>query len=280
MFYAGLSWSCSTIRSRLRVVSSSMAAVAKPLMPTDGAPSSADSIQEQPARTAEQDESTPKPRAANLDDYFGDVDMVTSEGAEPLAPTERGDRDLETVVDSWISPDDRLALESTAHEESRPSFDWTKIPLDTPHLPDHIRFARSIDWASTSLGPIEDWSADLRSMSNMVMGSPHPAALYWGADYIAIYNEAYISIAGQKHPRLMGARYKDAWADIWSEIEPFVESAWHSGQATMKHDDCLFTTRNGFVEEAFFNWSIVPLIGPDGNVVALTTRHSRTPAGK
>jgi PAS domain S-box-containing protein len=37
----------------------------------------------------------------------------------------------------------------------------------------------------------------------------------------------------------------------------------------MKQDDRLFLNRNGFLEETFFNWSIVPLLGGDGSVVAL-----------
>lgn len=53
-------------------------------------------------------------------------------------------------------------------------FDWTRLPY-SDNLPRHIKFARSIDWASTSLGPIELWNADLRQMCNLIMASPHPA---------------------------------------------------------------------------------------------------------
>ena len=35
----------------------------------------------------------------------------------------------------------------------------------------------------------------------------------------------------------------------------------------MKDDDCLFVRRNGFLEEAYFSWSVIPLIGEDGTVV-------------
>jgi hypothetical protein len=82
------------------------------------------------------------------------------------------------------------------------SFDWTRLPMSAA-LPRHIQFARSIDWASTPLGPIENWAFDLRAMCNLVMGSPHPAAMFWGPEYISIYNEAYIHLAGQKHPSMM-----------------------------------------------------------------------------
>lgn len=132
-----------------------------------------------------------------------------------------------------------------------------------------MQFARSIKWEDTPLGAIDDWPADLRTMSNMVMGSPHPAAMYWGPQYIAIYNEAYIELAGQKHPKLMGQSYIEAWAEIWDELKPVFDAAYYNGQAMMKHDDRLFISRSGFLEETYFNWSVVPMVGGDGSVVAL-----------
>ena len=157
---------------------------------------------------------------------------------------------------------------------SRPDtgfFDWTRLP-DSSSLPRHIQFTRSIDWASTPLGPMEQWPADLRSMCNLIMASPHPAAMYWGPELIAIYNEAYILLAGQKHPRLMGQRYRDAWAEIWDSIEVVFRIATATGEATMKDDDCLFIHRafdEGQLEETYFSWSIIPLVGSDGSVVGL-----------
>ncbi len=112
-------------------------------------------------------------------------------------------------------------------------FDWTQLPLSAG-LPSHIHFARSVDWASTSLGPAEHWSSDLRQMCNLIMASPHPAAMYWGEDLVAVYNEAYIPLAGQKHPGLMGQSYKVAWAEIWDDVKDAFASAKLTGEATMK----------------------------------------------
>ena len=158
------------------------------------------------------------------------------------------------------------------HPQSEPGFfDWTRLP-NSPALPRHIRFTRSIDWASTPLGPIEGWAPELRSMCNLIMASPHPAAMYWGPELIAIYNEAYILLAGQKHPRLMGQSYRDAWAEIWDSVEGVFHNATTTGQATMKDDDCLFIQRafeEGRLEETYFSWSIIPLVGSDGSVVGL-----------
>jgi signal transduction histidine kinase/CheY-like chemotaxis protein/PAS domain-containing protein len=208
------------------------------------------------------------------DDYFGNLDRS---GSSPVLHSPvlraRAQSDPNPKSDVAFSPaidsrDDLLANFPPA-TDLRLSFDWTRIPLDSENLPAHIRFARSVDWASTPLGPVEDWPTDLRLISNLIMGSPHPASMYWGPEFIAIYNEAYISLAGQKHPQLMGSRYRDSWSEIWPFVESIFNDAWDSGQATMKHDDRLFMQRNGYTEECYFNWSIVPLVGADGSVIAL-----------
>jgi PAS domain S-box-containing protein len=37
----------------------------------------------------------------------------------------------------------------------------------------------------------------------------------------------------------------------------------------MKDDDCLFMMRSGFLEETYFSWSIIPMVGEDGSVMGL-----------
>ncbi|KAF2753172.1 hypothetical protein EJ05DRAFT_523319 [Pseudovirgaria hyperparasitica] len=175
----------------------------------------------------------------------------------------------ECVLRASVAGDvDWFSRAPSPHKELGGFFDWTRLPI-TDALPRHIRFARSVDWASTSLGPIEYWSSDLRQMCNLIMASPHPAAMYWGDDLIAIYNEAYVLLAGQKHPKLMGQSYREAWAEIWDDVkEPFAEAKL-TGQATMKDDDCLFIKRFDWLEETYFSWSIIPMVGGDGSVMGL-----------
>ncbi|KAK5171140.1 uncharacterized protein LTR77_004284 [Saxophila tyrrhenica] len=173
----------------------------------------------------------------------------------------------EAVRAQALMADDSNSHIMTVASDS-PSFDWTRLPI-SDSMPEHIRFARSIDWASTSLGPIENWSSDLRQMCNLIMASPHPAAMYWGEDLIAIYNEAYILLAGQKHPGLMGRSYAEAWSEIWNDVKDVFASAKITGEATMKDDDCLFIDRNEYLEETYFSWSIIPMVGADGSVMGL-----------
>ncbi|KAH6692592.1 hsp90-like protein [Plectosphaerella plurivora] len=264
--YGGITWTCSTLRRRFRFISASKSAV------SEGSPEAPEALAKESVILEERSRGpTPSPHQADQaveivdeGDYFGELDPIPSAKDIPI-PYE------DVVMDD--DDDERHHSDEFTNRVLhagllRPSFDWTRITI-TPDMNKHIHFARTIDWGATSLGPIEDWNADLRAMANMVMGSPHPAAMYWGHDLVTIYNEAYIEIAGQKHPALMGMRYQDAWSEIWADLGPVLHSAFDNGQSFLKNDNRLFVNRHGFLEEAFFSWSIVPLIGSDGQVVGL-----------
>ena len=151
-------------------------------------------------------------------------------------------------------------------------FDWTRLP-DSPNLDEHIRFFKHVDWACTPLGPMETWSSDLRINCNTLMASPFPAAMYWGRELTVIYNKAYIMIAGPKHPNLMGRPYGEAWSEVWDQVEGAFRRAFIACESTRKEDNQLFLYRRmegGGLEETFFDWALIPIIGNDGSVVGVS----------
>ncbi|TGO82336.1 hypothetical protein BPOR_0858g00040 [Botrytis porri] len=243
--YGGFTWRCSTLQKRLRVMNGVRTLIPTTNSTSSNANNSSPTILN-PGFVIGQDLRSSTDLFPEPSDYFGDAATVVP-GSSPI--------------------DSLLAGNQVAHIDGS-SFDWTRLPL-TAALPRHIQFTRNINWAASPLGPMKNWSFDLRAMCNLIMGSPHPAAMYWGSEYTAIYNEAYILLAGQKHPSLMGQSYKTAWAEIWDDIEAVFAKAKSSGQATMKDEDRLFIKRNGYLEECYFAWSIIPLVGEDGSVVGL-----------
>jgi len=275
--YGGFTWTCSTLRKRLRIISGSGSGITiTGSVSSTGALSNSSNLSERNRGT--QLGFTKSPLAIDSteepSDYFGvaasgKIQETDATSLASAASSIKSENKIRLRQAMFASQSDALTREmmSTRYPEA-PCFDWTRLPV-TAALPRHVQFARSIDWAKTPLGPIEDWTFDLRAMCNLIMGSPHPAAMYWGEDLTAIYNEAYILLAGQKHPSLMGQSYKTAWPEIWDDIKDVFKSAIESGQATMKDDDCLFVKRNGFLEESYFSWSIIPLIGEDGSVVGI-----------
>ncbi|PSN67097.1 hypothetical protein BS50DRAFT_493331 [Corynespora cassiicola Philippines] len=305
--HGGIVWSCYTLRKRLRVVSGAVSSSVAPSIPSTSAsnefaiPSSSSAA----LASGDMDMSSSSAHFNEPQDYFGNsiaavvndkdpdprpVSAVTAIALDNVkigttdafgGPWPRPDRLDLAPLDGHPSFTNECVLrahtagevDSFHREEPSPPheqgfFDWTRLSL-SPSLPRHIQFARSVDWASTPLGPIEFWSNDLRAMCNLIMASPHPAAMYWGDELVAIYNEAYIGLAGQKHPTLMGQSYKVAWAEIWDEVKDVFANARMTGQATMKDDDCLFMKRSGFLEETYFSWSIIPMVGEDGTVMGL-----------
>jgi PAS domain S-box-containing protein len=315
--YAGTSWSISTLRKRLRIVSG-----ASPAMTSTGAlatsasrhssnstSTSAMSIS-QPSSSLPISASALSATAEEPDDYFGSAapaptsapaqaeispsiipsTEVVDDKARPssssslsleshkTSPLGLRDTALLDTHPSLVN-EDALRAQAAGHVDwfdssltgfcnEGPSFDWTRLPV-SDSMPPHIKFARSIEWEKTPLGHIEGWSSDLRQMCNLIMASPHPAAMYWGPELVAIYNEAYVMLAGQKHPALMGQRYSDAWCEIWPEVKDVFANAIHTGEATMKDDDRLFIMRNDYLEETYFSWSIIPMVGGDGSVMGL-----------
>jgi len=66
------------------------------------------------------------------------------------------------------------------------------------------RLMRAMDWSRTALGPVEMWPQALRTSVRILLTSRQPMFPWWGDELINLYNDAYKSIVGGKHP--WGAR--------------------------------------------------------------------------
>ena len=123
---------------------------------------------------------------------------------------------------------------------------------------------RSIDWAKTPLGPVADWSHALRTTVGLLLRNRFPLLLWWGPQFVQIYNDAYRPIPGSKHPKSMGQQAADCWAEIWHVIGPMVEAPFRGEPATSSDDLELLIARKGFLEETHFKVAYSPV--PDCTV--------------
>ena len=126
------------------------------------------------------------------------------------------------------------------------------------------RLIRSIDWSKTSLGPSELWPQSLKTCIRIILTSRQPMFVWWGKEFINIYNDAYIDILQGKHPNAMGQRAKDVWPEIWDSIEPRVESCIQKDEGTYDEALLLIMHRNGYPEETYYTFSYSPVPGEDG----------------
>jgi hypothetical protein len=130
------------------------------------------------------------------------------------------------------------------------------IPADT----EAARLIRGIDWAQTALGAPRTWSPSLRMMVPFTLANRFPQLLWWGPDYICIYNDGYIPVLGAKHPAAMGKPMREVWSEVWELLRPLIDTPFNGGPATWNDDIELEINRHGFLEETHFTiaYSAVP----------------------
>lgn len=54
------------------------------------------------------------------------------------------------------------------------------------------------DWASTPLGPIDQWAQSLKTTVSIMLANPSQACIFWGPDRTLIFNDAWATISGSK----------------------------------------------------------------------------------
>ncbi len=134
---------------------------------------------------------------------------------------------------------------------------------------------RSFDWSTTPLGPPETWCPTLQTMTRMLLSNSFPILLWWGPDFIQLYNDAYIPVLGHKHPHAaLGRPFRECWSEVYHVLGPLAETPFNGGPPTWIEDIPVELYRFGFPEEAHFTISYSPVPDPTaprgiGGVIAI-----------
>src|SRR6478672_1650546 len=123
---------------------------------------------------------------------------------------------------------------------------------------------RSLDWSATPIGAMDSWSPALRMMVQFLLANRFPMLLWWGPQYISIYNDPYRPILGNKHPWALGQPVSACWNEIWHILQPLIDTPFNGGPATWNEDIALEINRHGFIEETHFTIAYSPV--PDETV--------------
>ena len=89
---------------------------------------------------------------------------------------------------------------------------------------------RALDWSKTSLGPIPGWPAELKATLSLMLPAQAQIVLFWGPEFIALYNDAYAPTIGDKHPRALGRPARENWAELWDDLEPLLRRVLETGE--------------------------------------------------
>jgi hypothetical protein len=138
---------------------------------------------------------------------------------------------------------------------------------------------RAFDWSKTTLGPAECWSAALQTVVRLMLANRLPMLLWWGPQYISIYNDPYRPVLGDKHPSGLGLPVSECWREIWHVLKPLIDTPFHGGPATWDEDLLLVINRHGFTEETHWLIAYSPVpdeSAPGGIGGVLATVHETT----
>ncbi len=169
---------------------------------------------------------------------------------------------LKSIMGAAIRNRPSLPVQIEAEEIQGKKPDWL---TDGGEIAEIIK-AR--DWSKSALGPIENWPQSLRTTVSLCLASNFPINILWGPDAIQIYNTGYKELCGKAHPRAIGESYRATWESAWPAFgEPFEKAL--RGETSYLENQRMFLTRNGYLEETFFTFSLSPIRDESGNVAGI-----------
>jgi two-component sensor histidine kinase len=125
---------------------------------------------------------------------------------------------------------------------------------------------RALDWSKTSLGPISGWPAHLKATISLMLPAQAQIVLFWGPEFVAIYNDAYAPTIGNKHPRALGRPARENWAELWDDLEPLLRRVLETGETVFAKDRPFYIERHGYPENVYFDISYSPVRDEAGKV--------------
>jgi two-component sensor histidine kinase len=125
---------------------------------------------------------------------------------------------------------------------------------------------RALDWSKTSLGPISAWPTHLKLTINLMLAAQAQIVLFWGPEFVALYNDAYAPTIGGKHPRALGRPARESWAELWDDLEPLLQRVLKTGETVFAKDRPFYIERHGYPENVYFDISYSPVRDEAGQV--------------
>ncbi len=115
------------------------------------------------------------------------------------------------------------------------------------------------DWDHSFLGPQSQWPACLKAAIDMMLPSHAQIVMFWGEQYIAVYNDTYAPTIGLRHPRAFGRPARENWSELWDDLEPLLDRVLYGGETVSAKDRPFYIERYGHPETVYFDISYSPI---------------------
>lgn len=140
---------------------------------------------------------------------------------------------------------DRTALEPLVNDGNAPSSDTVKCQT----------LLDNTNWLDSPLGPLKKWHPSLRSAIELALPADVQIIIFWGPDFIALYNDAYSATIGNKHPQAFGRPAIENWKELWNDLEPLLSHVLKTGKTFSAQNRPFYIERYGYPETVHFDLS-------------------------
>jgi signal transduction histidine kinase len=122
---------------------------------------------------------------------------------------------------------------------------------------------REFPWATTPLGEPQSWPQALRTTVRILLTTGHPTMIMWGPELTCLYNDAFSrSLGPEKHPGILGAPGRRAWAEVWPVVGAQIEQVLRGEGAVWHENVCVPIIRHGELQEVYWTYSYSPIDEP------------------
>ncbi|CAG8455986.1 7389_t:CDS:10 [Funneliformis mosseae] len=173
-----------------------------------------------------------------------------------------------------------------------------------------VDLVASHDWSSTPLGPMETWDSTLKSTVNLCLHSVFPIAIYYGPEFVSIYNQSNViiklthlvkfselinfiisflnipipysvetDIKNETSSRLvlaLGKPFKEVWPETHHTTEPIFNEVMATRKGRFENDMLFVTDRDGYVEETYASFTLSPIFKEDGSMGGILNASQET----
>ncbi|WP_375778657.1 response regulator [Bradyrhizobium sp. ma5] len=122
------------------------------------------------------------------------------------------------------------------------------------------------DWTTSPLGVPATWPTSLKTTVGLMLRGAAQIVLFWGPEFVALYNDAYAPTIGDKHPRALGRPAKENWSELWDDLEPLLRGVRETGETFSAKDRPFYIERSGYGETVYFDISYSAVPQEDGSV--------------
>jgi len=125
---------------------------------------------------------------------------------------------------------------------------------------------RALDWSDSPLGPPHHWSQALKTTVSMLLAAQAQIVLFWGPNFVALYNDAYAPGIGANHPRALGRPAIENWGELWDDLEPLLSGVRQTRKTFAAKDRPFYVERHGYGETSYWDVSYSAVPDDDGSV--------------